>query len=177
MTDPTTTMSPAVAKAMDRFWKRLEQFDQWVKDATMTDHTALPSRERARELADSEGLAARTESMRSSRFTHEGRIAIHNHRWHADTAAILAAYAEGKLVSAEEVEGRVQRTLAEAANLMRNEVEGMRERAAAICDDEVGVKPSPYYETSRTQEALEAAAAAIRALPLTDEPPHEPQPT
>ena len=121
----------------------------------MTDPT-LPSRARARELADCEAdLAAYKPDnlpLNVTEWTEDFNASKDAAAEARDRAAILAAYASGVLVPA-------------------GKVAAMRERAAAICDDEVGVKPSPYYETSRAQEALEAAAARIRALPL--EVPHD----
>ncbi|TXH12688.1 MAG: hypothetical protein E6R03_12415 [Hyphomicrobiaceae bacterium] len=121
----------------------------------MTDPTALPSRERAAAIAkrDAADASKLDDYLRGCMQKPMDYVqASRDYERAKDTAAILAAYASGALVPA-------------------GEVTAMRERAAAICDDEAGEKPSPYYETSRAQEALEAAAARIRALPL--EVPHD----
>lgn len=114
----------------------------------MTDPT-LPSRERVAEIAP---FYTRRFAEYDPKWGPNPAADLRKAGAEPEVAAILAAYASGALVTA-------------------GEVTAMRERAAAICDDEAGEKPSPYYETSRAQEALEAAAARIRALPL--EVPHD----
>jgi len=114
----------------------------------------LPSRERAGELAHYE-TDLRDNFARSAKSLNITRD--HAHARAADTAAILSAYASGRLVPVERVEG------------MRERAAAVVEELAAFCEKSAA---KPEY-SERVSEKFMAAASSvtqaafcIRALPL-----------